>query len=397
MARKKTTNENTNVTNEKELIRGVTYDEEPIITEVEEKPELADTFYDPEQAQVTLEGLAKISKEVKQSVRFVDKSQIRIIIDTYYQAQAARIALENQLRAVEQGYDDSLNNTAIFWMVEDARNRENQIKKMIEEYAKNHPVCQWAMSTKGIEPIFAAKLWSAIDMDKCHHANQFLNYLGQNDNNIPWLGTEKATDMVNKAWEECGLEKSDPVNDDVIIKLAMESGRKFETILNGFNNHKTRLQATKVKNTDRTIMIKYLAKPPYNLDLKTTAFLIGEAFVKVSNRGSKYGMLYRERRAWETIRNENLEYKEQAERLLSEKNWDKSTPTYKSLSEGKLSAGHINQRAKRWATKIFLTHFFEACWLYTHPGESKPPVIYPIAFQDHVDYIEPENPYSDYI
>ena len=140
-----------------------------------------------------------------------------------------------------------------------------------------------------------------------------------------------------------------------------------------------------------------MSKPPYNLDLKTTAYLIGEAFVKVSNRGSKYGMLYRERRAWETIRNEKLEYKEQADRLLSEKNWDKSTPTYKSLSEGKLSAGHINQRAKRWATKIFLTHFFEACWLYTHPGESKPPVIYPIAFQDHVDYIEPENPYSDYI
>lgn len=391
MARKKTTEENATV-NETELIRGVTYDEEPIIEEEES------TFYDPENTQVTLDGLAKISKEVKQSVRFVDKSQIRIIIDTYYQAQASRIALENQLRAVEQGYDESLNNTAIFWMVEDARNRENQIKKMIEEYAKNHPVCQWAMSTKGIGPIFAAKLWSAIDMDKCKHANQFLNYLGQNDNNIPWLGTEKATEMVNEAWKECGLDKSDPVNDDVIIKLAMMSGRKFETILNGFTNHKTRIEATsKTKNTDKTLMIKYLAKPPYNLDLKTTAYLIGEAFVKVSNRGSKYGMLYRERRAWETMRNENLEYKDQAYRLLSEKNWDKSTPTYKSLLEGKLSAGHINQRAKRWATKIFLTHFFEACWLYTHPTETKPPVIYPIAFQDHVDYIEPENPYHDYI
>ena len=397
MTRKKTTDETKVTVNEAELIRGVTYDE----PEMENSSTDDSGFYDPEKAQVTLDGLASMSKEVKQSVRYVDKSQIRIIIDTYYQAQSARIALENQLRAVEQGYDDTLNNTAILWMVEDARNRENQIKKMIEEYAKNHPVCRWAMSNKGIGPIFAAKLWSAIDMNKCHHANQFLNYMGQNDNNIPWLGTEKATDIVNQAWEECGLDKSEPVNDDVIIKLSMLSGRKFENILNGFNNHKSKLLANgknnDIKTTDRTIMIRFLAKPPYNLDLKTTAYLIGEAFVKVSNRGSKYGMLYRERRAWETIRNENLEYREQAERLLSEKNWAKNTPTFKSLSEGKLSAGHINQRAKRWATKIFLTHFFEACWLYTHPGESKPPVIYPIAFQDHVDYIEPENAYKDYI
>lgn len=388
MARRK---KDETVAKEVELIRGVTYDEEPVV-------ETEETFYDPEKAQVTLEGLASISKKVKESVRTVDKTQIRIIVDTYYQAQAARITIENQLRAVEQGYDESIQDTAIYWMVQDARNRENQIKKMIEEYAANHPVCQWAMANKGIGAIFAVKLWAAIDMDKCHHANQFLNYLGQNDNNIPWLGTEKATEMVNQAWSDCGLGKSDPVNDDVIIKLAMKSGRKFETILNGFNNHKARTEATsKTKNTDRTLMIKYMAKPPYNLDMKTTAFLIGDSFVKFSNRGSKYGMLYRERRAWETMRNENLEYKDQAERMLSEKNWDKSTTTYKSLSEGKLSAGHINQRAKRWATKIFLTHFFEACWLYTHPGESKPPVIYPIAFQDHVDYIEPEVPYHDYI
>lgn len=400
MARKKNTENNNVAANEAGLIRGVSYDPEPMddtTLDIDVDPE--STFYDPEKAQVILDGLASMSKEVKQTTRFVDKSQLRIIIDTYYQAQASRIALENQLRSVAQGYDDALNETAIYWMVEDARNRETQIKKMIDEYARNHPVCSWAMATKGIGPIFAAKLWSAIDMDKCQHANQFLNYVGLNDNNVPWLGTDKADKIVSEAYKACGLSNSDPVNDDVLICLAQQTGRKFETILKGFESHKEKLKDKKGKVTcnDKTILVKYLAKPPYNLDLKTTCFLIGEAFLKVSNRGSKYGMLYRERRAWETIRNENLEYKAQVDKLLAEKNYAKNTPTYESLSQGKLSAGHINQRAKRWATKIFLTHFFEACWLYTHPGEEKPPVIYPIAFQDHVDYIEPEVPYSDYI
>ena len=392
MARKSTkTNE------QQELIKGVTCDPEPVEETtgktVSDEDMSKTSFYDPEKAQITLDGLATISKDVKKSMRFVDKEQLRIIIDTYYQAQASRIALENQLRSVNQGYDEALNETAIYWMVEDARNRENQIKKMITEYANNHPVCQWAMACKGIGPIFAAKLWASIDMDKCKHANQFLNYVGLNDNNIPWLGKEKAEKIVNAAYEECGLEKSDPMNDDVIIAISMKTGRKFESILRGYETHKEKLKKT--KSSDRVILVNYLAKPPYNLDLKTTCFLIGEAFLKVSNRGSKYGMLYRERRAWETIRNENGEYKEQADKLLSEKNYAKNTDTYKCLAAGKLSPGHILNRSKRYATKIFLTHFFEACWIYTYGTE--PPVIYPIAFQEHVDYITPEVPYSDFI
>lgn len=390
MARKKN-NETTNVAAEQELIKGVTYDPEPL--EELEDAKVNDTLYDPEKTQVELDGLASISKEVKKSMAHVDDKQIRIIIDSYYQTQAARIALQNQVRAVMQGYDSSDEDElmAIQWLLQDYVNRENQIKKMIAEYVKHVPVCQWAMSIKGIGPLFAANLYSYIDMDVCKHANQFLNYAGLNDNNIPWLGREKAEKIVNDAYEKFGVKKSDNVTDDILMEVAQKSGRKFETVLKGFNSHKEKTSGY----GDRVTLIKYLAKPPYNKELKTICYLIGEAFLKVSNRGSKYGEIYRERRAWETMQNENLAYKDQAEKLLAEKNYAKSTPTYECLSQGKLSAAHINQRAKRYATKIFLTHFFEACWIDKYHTE--PPVIYPIAFQDHVDYIEPEVPYNEYI
>lgn len=392
MARKNTTNNVAN--NEAELIKGVTYDPEPLeVDEAEIEELLSSKFYDPKKTEIDLEGLAALSKDVKKSAAFIDDEQLRIIIDSYYQAQHNRITTQNQIRAVEQGYDEAENLPAMMWLLANYDNTENQIKKMIEAYTDAVPVCKWAKSIKGIGPMFAAILWDAINIEECNHANQFLTYAGLNDNNIPWLGKEKAEQYVNDAYECCGLKKTDPINDNVIIYLCAKTGRKFASILKGFESHKEKTPGS----SDRVILIKYLSKPPYNKDLKSTCFLIGEAFCKVSNRGSLYGRLYRERRAWELQRNEEGAYREQAERLLKEKNYDKSTPTYKCLIQGKLSPGHINQRAKRWATKIFLTHFFEACYIYKHGAGSKPPVIYPIAFMGHTDYIEPEVPYSDYI
>ena len=378
-----------NKSTEKELVRGVIYDSEP-----PEDEEIEESFYDPKKTKTTLDGLATVSRKVKESVAFIDDKQLRVIIDNYYQTQSNRIKTQNQIRAVEQGYDDSDNMPAMMWLLYNHENAENQIKKMIETYTDAVPVCKWAKSIIGIGPMFSAILWDAIDMEKCNHANQFLNYCGQNNNNIPWLGKEKAEQYVNEAYNCCGLKKSDDVNDNIIIFLCGKTGRKFETILRGFESQKER---DTQNSSDRTLLIKYLSKPPYNKNLKNVCYLIGESFCKFSNRGSLYGRLYRERKAWETMRNENFEYREQAEHLLATKNYDKTTATYKCLIQGKLSPGHIDQRAKRWATKIFLTHFFEACWIYKHGTGSKPPVIYPIEFMGHTDYIEPEVPYSNYI
>lgn len=420
----------------KGLIRGVTYDPEPIETEEkslserlddvvddlfseeisddlqskvdevvdailddgedkdydEEAAAKATDFYDPEQAAVDLAGLASLSRSTKQSMAVVTDKQMRLIIDNYYQTQHYRMNISNQIRAVNQGFDDVQEGEtpAIAWLLADVKNRENQIKLMINEYAKNNPVCQWAMTTVGIGPVFAANLWSYIDMTKCQHANQFLSYAGLNDNNAPWLGKDKATKLVNEAYKKFELSDKDPANDDVFLYIAVNAGRSIVAIKRGFKSHKDK----DPKTNDKAVLIKFLSKPPYNKELKKVCYLIGESFCKVSNRGSLYGEIYKERKALETMRNENLEYADQAAKLLEEKNYTKGTDTYNCLIQGKLSPAHITMRAKRYAVKIFLTHFFEACYIYTH--KKNPPVIYPIAFQGHVDYIEPEVPYEDF-
>lgn len=388
---------------EKEVVEIPVEESEPEIISLEENnindfleyEDTMETFYDPEEVQMTLDGLASISKDVKQSMTYVNDAQVRLILDNYYATQQHRMNIKNQIRVVEQGFDkvQEGDTPAIAWLVKDVENRENQIKKMIAEYVKTVPVCRWAMAIKGIGPVFAANLWSYIDMSKCRHANQFLSYAGLNDNNVPWLGKEKAKEIVDEAYEYFGLKSSDPVTDDVLLRVAIASGRTgLHTVKKNFLKRKGNNTKTE---TDKLILINYMAMPPYNIDLKKMCYLIGESFCKVSNRGSLYGQIYKERKALETMKNDRGDYKEQAEQLLREKNYSKGTDTYKFLSQGKLSPGHINERAKRYAVKIFLTHFFECCWIYTH--HTKPPVLYVIEHLGHVDYIEPEVPYGAYV
>lgn len=366
------------------------------LKEIETVCENENNFYDSEKVAVDLQGLASLSKSTKTSAAVMTNEQARFIVDNYYQTQQFRITIANQIRAIEQDFDklQEGEQPAIAWLLADVKNRENQIKLMIQQFAENNPVCQWAMSIKGIGPVFAVNLWSYINLDKCQHANQFLSYAGLNDNNAPWLGKEKSQKIVNNVYKELGLKDSDKINDDAFLRIAFASGRNVISIKNGFMRHKS-ADTNKSKTSDKAIMIKFLSKPPYNTDLKKVCYLIGESFCKVSNRGSLYGEIYKERKALETLKNENLEYKEQTEKLLSENNYDKNSETYKCLIQGKLSPSHITMRAKRYAVKIFLTHFFEAAYIYKY--KKNPPTIYPIAHQGHVDYIKPEVPYENYL
>lgn len=131
-------------------------------------------------------------------------------------------------------------------------------------------------------------------------------------------------------------------------------------------------------------------KRPWNAQLKTLCWKIGESFVKVSGREeSLYGRLYRERKDREIERNVAGKFADQANAALTTKSFKKGTVTRGKLEEGKLSDAHIHARAKRYAVKIFLSHFHEAAY-FSHYGEM-PPRPFALAHMEHVDYIAPLN------
>lgn len=131
-------------------------------------------------------------------------------------------------------------------------------------------------------------------------------------------------------------------------------------------------------------------KRPHNARLKTLCWKVGESFVKNCNRESCfYGHVYKERKQSEEQKNNALEFKAQAERILSEKNYSKDTEAYKAYIQGKLPPAHIHARARRYAVKLFLAHLHRE--LYVHHFKKEPPLPYPIAHLGHVHMIRAEN------
>lgn len=526
-------------------------------------------------AEAELQGLASISKDVKESLVTISLPELRYLVDSYYQSQDDRITKDGQVRAIKQGYDgeDHEPPLALTWVARNRRNEEEQIKKMLDIYTDNHPVGKWAKETIGIGPVLSAALIAYMDIEKCKHSGQFLSYAGQNDQNVPWLGNDKAGDIIKAAksihememklvldalkalcknfdysWKEFkddttslmqAFDKNkstdlasillndyigskglvNPLEDDNVDDIFTPKQQKMinkylksygdmliefsETMTNDigedkyitardmlvqnieyshqikdqdtidlitnlksegivskewfmFPNHMKRLYESLKKRTnyiytnqilsdlmnyiaDPTLVtdsvleivgdatlrqpaalrrnfdnlknakkkdkeIKYnyenlkklLAKPPYNIDLKVICWKIGQSFMKVSGKKeSVYGQLYRERKEMESAKNQYGAYGDQIANALISKNWKKGTDTYKSYEEGKLTDSHITARATRMATRVFLTHFFEAMYIYRY--HEAPPQIFPIAHMGHEDYIQPEVPFERYL
>jgi hypothetical protein len=135
-------------------------------------------------------------------------------------------------------------------------------------------------------------------------------------------------------------------------------------------------------------------KRPFNAELKTLCWKLGESFVKVSShKNDIYGKYYFNRKIEETQKNEKLMFKDQAEAKLKKVKIGKDTDAYKWYIQGKLPPAHIHARAKRYAVKLFLAHFHEA--FYWHHYKEAPPLPYPIAFLGHAHVIPA--PYLDKI
>jgi len=130
-------------------------------------------------------------------------------------------------------------------------------------------------------------------------------------------------------------------------------------------------------------------KRPWNASLKRLCWLMGESFVKVSGyEDDIYGHHYLERKAYEEKRNNAGELADQARERLAEvktKKIELEPGLIEILQSGKLPQMALHARAKRWAVKLFLAHWFEEAYRLHHGTE--PPLPYPIAHLGHVHKI----------
>lgn len=131
-------------------------------------------------------------------------------------------------------------------------------------------------------------------------------------------------------------------------------------------------------------------KRPWNAQLKTLCWKIGESFVKQSgNMDSLYSRVYKERKQLETELNEAGAFKDQAAISLQTRNFSRDTVARKYYEEGKLPPARIHLRAQRYTVKLFLAHL-HCVWYYVEYNRL-PPKPYVLEHLGHAHFIFPPN------
>ena len=314
----------------------------------------------------------KLDRDLVKAGATLGREECRYLVDLYYQLQGFRIATNNQVRSIVKSDIDEPHE-AIGFFAGQFESLEQNIKKVLKEYVKAQPIGQWLLGITGIGEVISAGLIANLDINKAKTAGAFWRFCGL-DPTVEWLGKERATKLVE---EVCGDKKKYNIED--LARLSVKTTWNYDTILNHFDQEKE----NPVKIT-KTEIIKYFSRVPYNQRMRTLAYKIGESFVKVQNNSNDfYGKLFVQRKALEQANNEALKYKELAEEKA--KKVGKTTEAYKWYSQGMLPPAHIHARARRWAVKIFLSHFFDK-W-YRLEFNQEPPKPFAIAILGHAHEI----------
>ena len=130
-------------------------------------------------------------------------------------------------------------------------------------------------------------------------------------------------------------------------------------------------------------------KRPWNARLKRLCWIIGDSFVKHRNSDKDvYGKVYEERKALEVERNESGQFAEQAAQSLASKKV-RDADLKATLESGKLPDGRIDLRARRYAVKLFLSHYHHV--IYEDFFEKEPPRPYIIEHGGHTHFVAPPN------
>jgi hypothetical protein len=332
----------------------------------------------------SLESIVRLRKDLRQLDKLPRPEDIRYLVDQYYATQEYRIGADAQVRAASEGGEP---HEVLVWLADQAATVENQIRRVLDWYTDVEPTGMgvWAKSQVGIGPVISAGLLAHIDITQAPTVGHIWSFAGY-DPRTEWLSREKAQAVVKTVADR------GPITDDQVEILANILGRNVESLkrMARFNGRdKPPLQRPTVSSAARA-----LARRPWNAKFKVLCWKAGQSFVKVSNKpDALYGQLYRSRKNYEIARNMKGGNKEAAAEILRRKNIGHETEAYKAYIQGMLPPAQIDARARRYAVKMFLSHWWEVA--YHRHYRTDPPRPFAIAVLGHNDYLPPPPPAWD--
>ena len=327
---------------------------------------------------IDLEPIARLTRDIKASVQEVDPQEVRQLISMYYAIQDYRIESAGQIRALKAGEKPI---QFLSWLFDNMRRLEDNIKSALDYYTDVEPsgMGAWAKSIYGIGPVLSAALIAYIDIEKAPYAGHIERFGGL-DPKQKWLGREGATKLVREM-----LPAGVSITDAAIVEVAAAARRSPKEMMGRLRRENG--------TYDRTEITKYLARRPWNNDLKVVFWKIGQSFMKFSGRAECfYGKYYVQCKAEYLERNLSGAYAERAAEILATHKIQDVT-TRETLESGQLADGHINAMSRRKAVKLFINHWHMVAHFRRYG--TTPPLPYTIAKLGHLGFID--CPYFDQV
>lgn len=331
-----------------------------------------------------IEVVARMTKDIKEKINadpaLMTKDEIRFLVSSYYGVQDLRKLLGNRISALQK-QDEAASMFA--FVLNGVKITEKNIQGLLAIASGGRQIGQWAESIRGIGPVISAGLLAHIDIAKAPTVGHIWRFAGL-DPTLDWLGKEKSSKLIKELTG--GISGS--ASEEQFAQIATEANRKADTLMEQVQRFADSTGKGDYLSKDN--IIKTLSKRPYNADLKLICWKAGESFVKVSNHEADvYGHVYASRKMWEIQNNESGKYADQAAVKLERVG--RSTDAYKSYVLGKLPPAHLHARAKRYAVKLFLSHWHHVAYELEYGTPPPKPYILDRPNSGHTDFIAPPN------
>lgn len=134
-----------------------------------------------------IEPLRRLTRDLRQATRTMTTTEVRYLVDNYYQMQKNRIRAAHQIR---QQTETGEPHAVLTWFGENAETLETWTKSALAAYAESQRVGRWAQTIKGIGPVITAGLLAHIDITRAPTVGHIWRFAGL-DPTVTWNKKQK--------------------------------------------------------------------------------------------------------------------------------------------------------------------------------------------------------------
>mgnify|MGYP004451785027 FL=1 len=135
-----------------------------------------------EQYADAVDEVITLTNDIRRQAERLGPTEVRYLVDTYYQMQERRKASANQERSLLEA-NEPIALVDLFTALDGFS--ELRVKQMLQSYAEGKTESAWAMSIRGIGPVIAAGLSAHIDITQAPTAGHIWRFAGL-DPTVSW-------------------------------------------------------------------------------------------------------------------------------------------------------------------------------------------------------------------